>query len=112
MTGAAHLSFAMGALTAAGGVMGYAKGKSLPSLGAGCALGAAFIASGILINRGDGAQGHSVALGASMTFASLMAHRFGKTRKIMPAGIGMLVGGLSTLYQTNKVMEWTAPAEE
>lgn len=92
--------------------MGYAKGKSLPSLAAGCALGAAFVASGVMINRGDGVRGHSVALGASMVLSSVMAFRFGKTHKLMPAGVGMVVGGLSTFYQTGKVLEWTAAAEE
>ena len=53
--------------------MGYAKGKSLPSLLAGCTLGGTFALAGYVLQQNSGEtgtasgmrQGHDVALGAS-----------------------------------------------
>ena len=41
-----HMSYTMAALTAAGGAMGYAKGKSTPSLVAGLGFGSLFAYAG------------------------------------------------------------------
>eukprot|EP01043_Picozoa_sp_COSAG02_P070086 COSAG02_NODE_12270_length_1571_cov_1.513587_2_plen_120_part_00 len=53
--------------------MGYAKGKSMPSLLAGCTLGGTFALAGYMLQQNSGEtgtaagmrQGHDVALGAS-----------------------------------------------
>jgi uncharacterized membrane protein (UPF0136 family) len=53
--------------------MGYAKGKSVPSLVAGCTLGGTFALAGYMLQQNSGEtgtstglrQGHDIALGAS-----------------------------------------------
>ena len=49
-TGSSHISYTLAAITAAAGVTGYTKSKSVPSLVAGLGIGAAFAAGGALIN--------------------------------------------------------------
>ena len=49
-TGSSHLSFTMAALVSAGGIAGFAKAKSIPSLSAGLFFGGLFVGAGYLIN--------------------------------------------------------------
>ena len=48
--GASHLNLTAGLLVAAGGIMGYAKKKSLPSLIAGSVIGGCYLGSAYAIN--------------------------------------------------------------
>lgn len=48
-TGSSHLSYTMAGLTALGGVMGFARTASTPSLVAGVAIGGLFAYGGYLI---------------------------------------------------------------
>ncbi len=74
-----------GALVLAGGVMGWVKAKSKPSLIAGVAFGAALIATGWCpYARWVGAT-LAAALGV------IMGVRFGQTKKFMPAGLTFLL---------------------
>jgi uncharacterized membrane protein (UPF0136 family) len=47
--GSTHLSYTMAAVVAVGGISGYLKTRSTPSLVAGLAIGSAFAYSGMLI---------------------------------------------------------------
>ncbi len=70
-----------GALVLAGGVMGWVKAQSRPSLIAGVAFGTALIAAGWCpYARWVGAT-LAAALGV------MMGVRFGQTKKFMPAGL-------------------------
>jgi uncharacterized membrane protein (UPF0136 family) len=81
MQTAAIIVWSYGALVLAGGVMGWVKARSKPSLIAGVAFGAALIAAGWCP--------YARWVGASLAAALgvIMGVRFGQTRKFMPAGL-------------------------
>ena len=70
-------------------------------------MGSALVGGGMLIDKGEDLRGHSVALGSSALVTAAMGHRFVTTRAVMPAGIVMAAGGLSTAYHAKKAYEWT-----
>lgn len=107
-TGSSHAAFGLALVCAAGGIAGYVTRKSLPSLLAGLGLGAAFGASGYLINSGHPDVGHPLALAGSATLAGAMGSRAAKTKKLWPAGVLASLGVLSSLYQGKKTYEWLA----
>ena len=74
--GSAHPAFGFGAVTIAGGLLGYVSKGSKPSLGAGLVCGGLLIASGMMIS-GDDSQygGHSLAAGTSALMTLGMGHR-------------------------------------
>src|SRR5437762_2801317 len=75
-----------GMLVLIGGVIGWVKAKSKPSLISGIAFGVALIVVGIGVD-----QGHSMEVwlagGLAGLLAAIMGLRFAKTRKFMPAGL-------------------------
>ena len=84
-----------GVLTIAGGVMGFVKAKSRPSLIAGGISGAALIVAGYLV--GTGARlGLIVGLVVSAALAGRFVMTFRKSRKVMPAGLmaGLGIAGV------------------
>jgi uncharacterized membrane protein (UPF0136 family) len=95
--------FLFGVLTVAGGVMGFVKAKSKPSLIAGGISGAALIAAGVLIGTGTNTKtGLFLGLIVSLALAGRFVGAFLKTKKVMPAGwmaalgiIGMIVSALA-----------------
>eukprot|EP01133_Synstelium_polycarpum_P015068 gene15068-17834_t len=96
----------MGAITLMGGVMGYYKAKSLPSLIAGSAFAVLYTASGLLIER-DPQQGHALSTVVSTALAFAMGKRAIKTQKIMPGGIVATAGALSAVYNGKKLYDYT-----
>ncbi|KAH8234424.1 hypothetical protein KR038_009566 [Drosophila bunnanda] len=73
------------ATVAAGGVMGYAKAGSIPSLGAGLAFGA-LLGYGAHLNSQDTPR-PLLQLGTSLFLAGLMGMRWNRSGKLMPAGM-------------------------
>lgn len=83
--------FAFGVLTIAGGVMGFVKAKSRPSLIAGGISGAALLVAGYLV--GSGAQiGLVIGLVVSLALAARFVMTFRKSKKVMPAGLMAVLG--------------------
>ncbi|KAK2815055.1 hypothetical protein Q7C36_023321 [Tachysurus vachellii] len=86
------VGYGYAALVASGGVMGYVKAGSVPSLAAGLLFGG--LAGFGAYNISQNSQNIWVSLATSGTLATLMGKRFYNSRKIMPAGI---VAGASIL---------------
>lgn len=81
-TGSSHITISMAVLCAVGGVSGFAKTGSKPSLLAGLVIGSAFAAAAHMINdpHGDQRVAYGVATGASIVLSMAMGARFAKTR--------------------------------
>jgi uncharacterized membrane protein (UPF0136 family) len=105
-TGSAHSNITMAALVAAGGVAGYAKARSLPSLIAGLGFGAMYGGCAYLISNGQERLGHDLSTGLSVILATVMARRFLATRKVMPAGIAAGAAIVNGAYNASKSIEW------
>lgn len=104
--GSAHPAFGLGALTMIGGLVGYLKKGSKPSLIAGTLLGASLIGSGVLISGENQLEGHGIAAATSSLMAFSMGSRYLKTGKVMPAGVVAALGTVSAAYHIKKTMEW------
>ena len=89
-----------------GGLAGFAKGKSVPSLVAGVSLGGLYGAAGALINRGDCKEGHTLAAATSVLVLGVMGPRFARSRKVMPAGILTASASVSLAYDAYKAQQW------
>jgi len=93
-------------LVAVGGVAGYLKAKSVPSLLAGLIVGSLYAYSSYVITEGNPATGFLIGAGTSTILFMAMGARFIKTKKPMPAGVAAL--GLAVgLYNAKKWSEWT-----
>jgi uncharacterized membrane protein (UPF0136 family) len=78
-----------------GGVMGYVKARSLPSLISGIVFGFLLMGSGLAV-LGGRAVGLPLALGCTGFLLVFFAYRFFQTGSMMPAG-GMFAVSLLTL---------------
>ena len=76
---------AYGVLVAAGGIFGYVKSQSRPSLIAGSVSGLSLIAAGLLVLMGV-AAGAYLGFAVNVLLVVLFGMRFGTTRKFMPSG--------------------------
>jgi uncharacterized membrane protein (UPF0136 family) len=104
--GSAHLNFTLGGLAIAGGAMGFAKKRSMPSLVAGITFGGLLVGSGVLISKNESFKGHALASGATGIVTAAMAKRFFKTQKFMPAGMVATLGAAGFAYNVQKTIEW------
>jgi uncharacterized membrane protein (UPF0136 family) len=85
--------FVFGVLTIAGGVMGFVKAKSKPSLIAGGVSGVGLLVAGYLASAGSMARtGLIVGLIISLALAGRFIGAFRKSKKLMPAGLMALLG--------------------
>jgi uncharacterized membrane protein (UPF0136 family) len=84
--------FVFGALSIAGGVMGFVKAKSNASLVAGGVAGALLIGAGWLIGGANGRAGLILGALVCAALAGRFVPAFAKTRKVMPAGMMALLG--------------------
>ncbi len=87
--------YVFGVLTIAGGIMGYVKANSRPSLIAGVSSGVLLIGAAYLVGA-KGMIGLLLGLIVSLPLAGRFISGFRKTGKVMPAGVMALlsVGGV------------------
>ncbi|MEO8798290.1 MAG: TMEM14 family protein [Polyangiaceae bacterium] len=83
--------FVFGALTIAGGVMGFVKAKSRPSLIAGSISGGLLLFAGYLVAR-QPTVGFVIGLVVSFALTARFGMVFRKSRRIMPAGLMTALG--------------------
>ncbi|KAL9539998.1 hypothetical protein MBANPS3_009945 [Mucor bainieri] len=99
-----HPSYAMAALCTAGGIAGYARSRSIPSLVAGVGVGAMYGVAGYLIKE-NRYYGHETGVAASVIMASSMVPKAIKTGK--PFSVTLAVCSVVTgAYYTKKVIEY------
>ncbi|XP_043277213.1 transmembrane protein 14C [Venturia canescens] len=78
-------SFLYAGAVAAGGILGYVKSNSIPSLGAGLLFGGVLGYGAYQISSTP--PQYSMFLGSSAALGGIMGYRFYNTGKIMPAGV-------------------------
>ena len=86
----AYIVLVYGILVAAGGVMGYVKSKSRPSLISGILFGALLIGCSVFMLNGD-VRATYVALVLSLVLLAIFFFRFRVSRKFMPAGLMIIL---------------------
>ena len=93
-----------GIVAMVGGVLGYAKAKSIISLLAGGVLGLLLVLSGLLQWQG---QSWGLILAVIVTTILIIAFiaRLAKTRKFMPAGLMMLLGFPALSVMINQLLQ-------
>ena len=82
MQTAAIIVWVYGALVLIGGVMGWVKARSKPSLISGVVFGAALILTGFWMP-----VGRWIAAGLAAALAVVMGVRYAQTKKVMPSGV-------------------------
>ena len=90
---AAIVTLVYGVLVAAGGVAGWARARSRPSLIAGVLFGGALIILGALGLTGYAMAGPAAAVAGFLLV--LMGIRFARKRKFMPAGLIVVLSGVA-----------------
>ena len=100
-----HPTYTMGALLISGGLMGFLKKKSVPSLIAGSTLGIGFLYAGYILQHGQMTKGHGIAISLSTLTSFGMGIRALKTKAKVPVMVSC-IGIISTAYHTQKFFEW------
>ncbi|KAK4550124.1 hypothetical protein LTR36_003091 [Oleoguttula mirabilis] len=84
-----QIAFILAGLTAGGGITGYVRAGSIPSIAAGCSVGLLYALGGYRIQNRQ-PYGIELALLASVVLAGSSIPRAIKTQKPLPAGLGVL----------------------
>ncbi|KAI7822309.1 transmembrane proteins 14C-domain-containing protein [Kickxella alabastrina] len=98
-----HPAYTMAGICAVGGAIGYAKGRSIPSLVAGASIGAVYWYAGTRIQKNQD-YGHELALAASTLLLFAMGPKALRTRAPVPLSMSVLGTG-SAAYYSKKVYE-------
>jgi uncharacterized membrane protein (UPF0136 family) len=85
-----------GVVTVAGGVMGFVKAKSKPSLIAGSISGILLVAAGLLARHGNKA-GLVLGIVVSVALLGRFGAVFAKSRAMVPAGIMTILAAIATI---------------
>ena len=83
-------------VVAAGGAMGFLKGKSKISLISGLASAVILIVARLIANNSP-AVGLGIALACAIALAIVFVGRLRKTRKIMPAGVMIVASAIAAV---------------
>ncbi|KAI8342954.1 transmembrane proteins 14C-domain-containing protein [Chlamydoabsidia padenii] len=99
-----HPAFTMSALCFAGGIAGFARTRSIPSLVAGIGIGGLYGAAGYLIKE-NANGGHEMAVGTSLLLTGAMLPRAIKTKKALPIALAV-TSFAAGAYYTKKVVDY------
>ena len=89
-----------------GGLVGFIRKKSVPSLAGGFACAGLYACSAYMINSGEPESGHKLGLGASTLIAAGFGARALKSsKKTMPVVLAVL-GLAGSFYNFQKWSEW------
>mmetsp|Transcript_6646 Transcript_6646/g.20120 ORF Transcript_6646/g.20120 Transcript_6646/m.20120 type:complete len:109 (-) Transcript_6646:1641-1967(-) len=108
MPGDSHTAYTMGAITIAGGLAGYIRARSLPSIMSSVPIGLGFLASGYAIDNGKEYEGHLGAFICSGIMVAALAPRAVRTRKLFPGGVLSLLALASAVYEGEKTSQWAS----
>ncbi|KAL4235632.1 Transmembrane protein 14C [Mactra antiquata] len=97
------VGFGYALTVAAGGIMGYVKSASLPSLAAGLTFGSLAAAGAYQTTQNPGEV--KLSMGTSATLLCLMGYRFYNSGKFMPAGLVATLSLLMVLKSGYKLMQ-------
>ncbi|KAI8981707.1 transmembrane proteins 14C-domain-containing protein [Mycotypha africana] len=92
-----HPSYTLAGLCAAGGIAGFVKARSYPSLAAGLGVGALYGAAGYLIQQNKD-YGHETAVAASAILGGAMIPRALRSRKPLPVSLSLISLTAGTFY--------------
>ncbi|KAK9765222.1 hypothetical protein K7432_006620 [Basidiobolus ranarum] len=98
-----HPATTLAGLCAVGGIMGYVKGRSMPSLIAGLSFGTLYGASAYLLKENRD-YGQELAAATSILLTGAMIPRAVSTRKPIPLALGA-IGLLGAGYYSKKCYE-------
>jgi uncharacterized membrane protein (UPF0136 family) len=96
---------AFGILTIAGGVMGFVKAKSKPSLIAGSISGLLLLTAAYLMLT-PGRPGVILGLLVSLALAGRFIGSYRKSKKVMPAGLMAILGIVGVILTALALLEW------
>jgi len=100
--GVDFISFGYAATVAIGGIFGYVKAGSIPSLAAGLAFGGLSAFGAYQTTRNP--NNYYVILGTTVILTSVMGFRFYNSGKFMPAGLVCILSALMVARFTTRAM--------
>ena len=89
-------TIAYGLLAGLGGIWGYIKSRSKPSLISGCISGSLLLVAALMQSQGS-SSGLWLAKVITLLLLVVFAIRLTKTKKLMPSGIMLVAGAIVTV---------------